>query len=292
MMGKGMMGKGMMGKGMMDGGMMDGGKKGGGKKGCCKGKGGGKGPHPGGEAVGTKIFAGALPKSCTQESVHAYFSQFGNVVNVDLKYGPDGLFRGFGFITFDATETVQAVLDNYEHNAIEGKWVDCKPAAQQEQGGGSGGPKPPSGGAGRRAPSGTMLRMRGMPFQASPQDILQFFGELSPMRITTTNDVQGRPSGEALVEFADQESCVQAFNTKQGESMGKRYIELFGASQEEASTVHALETWSREDEMGMQGWGADQMQAWGPGDMSGWGMQGYGSMMGGGGMSGMRSSPY
>merc|ERR1719210_1355876 len=82
--------------------------------------------------VGTKIFAGALPKKCTQEMVHAYFSQFGAVTNVELKYGPDGTFRGFGFITFGSPESVRAVLENYDNNLIEGKWIDCKTAAQQE----------------------------------------------------------------------------------------------------------------------------------------------------------------
>lgn len=291
MMGKGMMGKGMMGNGMMSNGMMGNGMMGMGmmgkampRMGCSnasamgwpdmRGR-GGKGCKGDTSALGNKIFAGALPKKCGQEMIMEYFSQFGTVVNVELKYGPDGTFRGFGFITFESTDSVQAVLDNYDNNMIEGKWIDCKTAAQQEASLGRQVAQPGAQ-ANVRPPDGFTLRMRGLPFQASLREILAFFGDYTPVRIMTIADAQGRPSGEALVEFADADACAAAFTGKQGESLGHRYIELFGATEDDMSRIVALQTWSINDDF--PGRGA---------------MRGYGPTMGMGmAPSAMRSAPY
>jgi len=78
--------------------------------------------------VSEKIFVGGLPKHTSKETVSRHFSQYGVVTDVSLKFDQDGNFRGFAFVTFDSVETARAVLDNYDCNSFEGKWIDCKPA--------------------------------------------------------------------------------------------------------------------------------------------------------------------
>lgn len=74
-----------------------------------------------------KIFVGALPKSATEESVSMFFSAFGNVTEVVVKMAEDGQCKGFAFVTFEDATSAKSVLDNYDSNMIDGKWIDCKP---------------------------------------------------------------------------------------------------------------------------------------------------------------------
>merc|ERR1719393_1029026 len=80
---------------------------------------------------GDKIFVGGLPKESTDEvSLRAFFSQFGNVTHVDLKYDDGGGFRGFGFVTFDSVAGAAACIANSANNIFAGKWIDCKSAVK------------------------------------------------------------------------------------------------------------------------------------------------------------------
>jgi len=74
-----------------------------------------------------KIFVGALPKSATQDSVMGYFGAFGNVTEVQVKMAEDGQCKGFAFVTFEDAASAKSVLDNYDNNMFDGKWIDCKP---------------------------------------------------------------------------------------------------------------------------------------------------------------------
>merc|ERR1711920_58770 len=95
---------------------------------------------------------------------------------------------------------------------------------------------------GARARIDSMLRLRGVPFQAKPEDVLSFFAEFAPQAATTCSDTHGRPSGEALVEFKDGTSCAAALALKQGGHIGNRYIELFQANMEDIAKMKPLKT--------------------------------------------------
>ncbi|CAK8987967.1 DAZ-associated protein 1 (Deleted in azoospermia-associated protein 1) (Proline-rich Vg1 mRNA-binding protein) [Durusdinium trenchii] len=74
-----------------------------------------------------KIFVGALPKTATQDSVTNFFSAFGPIQEVVVKMAEDGQCKGFAFVTFEDPSSAKNVLDNYDNNQFEGKWIDCKP---------------------------------------------------------------------------------------------------------------------------------------------------------------------
>merc|ERR1712039_61456 len=88
----------------------------------------------------------------------------------------------------------------------------------------------------------SMLLLRGVPFQSTPADIINFFGDFKPQAATTCADTHGRNSGEALVEFSDATSCSAAFALKQGGHIGSRYIELFQATQDDIVRMRPLKT--------------------------------------------------
>jgi len=82
---------------------------------------------PGHKATDGTIFVGSLPAVPDENSIRSYFSNFGEIQQLNMKYDENGSSRGFCFIVFAATESAQAVFDNYNENMIDGKWVDCKP---------------------------------------------------------------------------------------------------------------------------------------------------------------------
>jgi len=107
-----------------------------------------------------KVFVGGLPQSTTEEAVQAYFSQFGTLVDcVVMKDRETGRSRGFGFVQFDNTDSVEQVVAEYDNHHIDEKWVECKKAVPQTKGagkfgGGFGGGKGPGKGPGGAGPWG------------------------------------------------------------------------------------------------------------------------------------------
>ena len=76
-----------------------------------------------------KMFVGGLPPDVTDESFRSFFEIFGEVEDSVIILDKDtGRPRGFGFITFTSEDTPDKVLENYEKNCINGKWVECKKA--------------------------------------------------------------------------------------------------------------------------------------------------------------------
>ncbi|CAJ1399339.1 unnamed protein product [Effrenium voratum] len=232
---------GMMMAAMM--GMMKGGKGGGG--GCggkgkdVKGQQYGKGMGPP-TADSEVVFVGGLPKDATEEAIAQHFSQFGIVQKVDMKYDMNtGVFRGFAFVTLGAVEQAQAVMSNYDNNMFNGRWIDCKPAAlgKMQEGAVSVPPQNIPIEKVGPAPTNAVLRLRGMPFSASKEQVEQFFaGYGLSGRVHLKQDFSGRPSGEAFAEFVSTEEAVRAFNEKNFQMMGTRYIELMGASDNDVQT--------------------------------------------------------
>mmetsp|Transcript_9723 Transcript_9723/g.36491 ORF Transcript_9723/g.36491 Transcript_9723/m.36491 type:complete len:363 (-) Transcript_9723:357-1445(-) len=88
----------------------------------------------------------------------------------------------------------------------------------------------------RRSSGTPVLRMRGLPFSATRQDVLNFFGGLEviedSIKFATRSD--GRVTGEAYVEFDSGATATEALKRDRG-MMGSRYVELFQSSRQEAA---------------------------------------------------------
>ena len=85
----------------------------------------GKVPKPDDER---KLFVGQLSSDITKEDLQKYFSKFGTIEDVTIKYDvPGGRARGFAFILFDQKESIQKVLNDQLHT-INQCQIDPKPA--------------------------------------------------------------------------------------------------------------------------------------------------------------------
>jgi hypothetical protein len=78
------------------------------------------------------------------------------------------------------------------------------------------------------------LRMRGLPFSASKENIFKFFVGYNPIQdsIVMTYRNDGRATGEAYIGFATPEDAERAMALHR-RGMGSRYIELFISNKEE-----------------------------------------------------------
>ncbi|KAI6660003.1 Heterogeneous nuclear ribonucleoprotein H [Oopsacas minuta] len=80
---------------------------------------------------------------------------------------------------------------------------------------------------------GHLVRMRGLPFSTTEDEIYQFFYPYVPSAIYIKYDNSGRASGEAEVHFSTH-GDAKAVMTKDKQSIGRRYIELFLDSYQES----------------------------------------------------------
>ncbi|KAJ8394574.1 hypothetical protein AAFF_G00043770 [Aldrovandia affinis] len=86
-----------------------------------------------------------------------------------------------------------------------------------------------------------IVRMRGLPFTATAEDVLLFFSPSCPVTggrdgILFVKYPDGRPTGDAFVLFSCEEYAQNALK-KHKEILGKRYIELFKSTAAEVQQV-------------------------------------------------------
>lgn len=160
-----------------------------------------------------------------------------------------------------------AVEDFIVANEVDGSAADalrdCAPAVQRaviDRGGLSGARNPSSVLLARIRDASTppqfgddpdaigYVRMRGIPFSATADDVLNFFDGLGPMSesvvIGTTRE--GRLSGEAFVSFKTVTEAKEAIEQRNRATMGDRYIELFPSTSGEAQRASHNERGDRQ----------------------------------------------
>ena len=72
------------------------------------------------------MFIGGLHYNASQDEVQEYFTQFGEVESIKLKYDSyTGHVRGFAFLIFKEVDSIEKVADKKEHK-IKGKVTTVK----------------------------------------------------------------------------------------------------------------------------------------------------------------------
>lgn len=106
-------------------------------------------------------------------------------------------------------------------------------AASAAQAGGS--YVPPGTAAVPEEDGGAAIRLRGLPYASSEQDVLAFFAQHDvvdrisdvPKAVNILQRANGRPSGQAIVQMRDRSDAELAQRVLNGQWMGQRYIEVF-----------------------------------------------------------------
>ncbi|XP_018328130.1 heterogeneous nuclear ribonucleoprotein H-like isoform X2 [Agrilus planipennis] len=176
-----------------------------------------------------------LPWSATTDDIITFFKDCnikGGKNGIHMTTSREGRPSGEAFVEFVDVEDLQrALLRDRDHmgnryievfkvNRAEMEWVikRCGPMYGSNEDG--------------------CVRLRGLPFGCSKEEIAQFFTglEIVPNGITLLTDYSGRSSGEAYVQFVNKEVAEKAL-LKHRERIGHRYIEIFRSSLSEVSSV-------------------------------------------------------
>ncbi|XP_020383569.1 heterogeneous nuclear ribonucleoprotein H3-like isoform X3 [Rhincodon typus] len=178
-----------------------------------------------------------LPWSCTADEVLRFFSDckiLNGTAGIHFTYLREGRPSGEAFVQLESEEDVKRALakdresmghryiEVFETKASEMDWALKHANPNQTE-----------------STSDGTVRLRGLPFGCSKEEILQFFTglEIVPNGITLPVDYQGRSTGEAFVQFASKEIAEKALG-KHKERIGHRYIEIFRSSRGEVRAFH------------------------------------------------------
>ncbi|CAB1353063.1 unnamed protein product [Coregonus sp. 'balchen'] len=224
-----------------------------------------------------------LPWSCAVDEVSRFFSDCkvaNNGTSIHFTYTREGRPSGEAFVELESEDDLKIAVKKdretlghryvevFKSNNVEMDWVmkHTGPNCPETEGDG-------------------LVRLRGLPFGCSKEEIVQFFSglEIVPNGITLPVDFQGRSTGEAFVQFASQDIAEKALK-KHKERIGHRYIEIFKSSDAEVRTNYEP---PRKTMGGMQRPGPYDRPGGGGG-----GGRGYNGMSRGGSFDRMRRGGY
>lgn len=159
-----------------------------------------------------------LPFRATEDEIKDFFKPVADCVGVRIIYNRDGRPSGDAVAEFESNEMAEkAMKKNREH--LGSRFV----VLTREDAGESHG-----NGADARSGSGSgfTIRMGGLPFRATVQEIMDWFNpEASCSHVRVLMNRDGRPSGEALAEFDTEEMAEKAM-AKNKQYMGERFVIL------------------------------------------------------------------
>ncbi|XP_074345198.1 uncharacterized protein LOC141684228 isoform X1 [Apium graveolens] len=177
-----------------------------------------------------------LPFSAGKDEILDFFRNFDiREDSIHITVNSEGRPTGEAFVEFSSAENSKAAMVN-DRKTLGSRYIELFPSSMEEcQEAVSRGRSSASHDGGDDSPEQTtVVRMRGLPFSAGKDDIMEFFKEyvLSEDSIHITSNMDGRPTGEAFVEFADLDDAKGALS-KDRMTLGRRYIELFPSSLED-----------------------------------------------------------
>ncbi|XP_012605765.3 heterogeneous nuclear ribonucleoprotein F-like [Microcebus murinus] len=183
---------------------------------------------PGGHGFIVKLRG--LPWSCSVEDVQNFLSDCRirhGAAGVHFVYTREGRQSGEAFVEFESEEDVKMALKK-DRESMGHRYIEVFKSHRTEM----------HWVLQHSGPDGAndgVVRLRGLPFGCTKEDIIQFFSGLEIVSdgVILPVDPKGKITGEAFVQFASQELALKALR-KHRERIGHRYIEVFKSSQEEA----------------------------------------------------------
>jgi len=165
-----------------------------------------------------------LPWSARESEIRSFFEEE-EVVEIQIVYLTDGRASGEALVEFaDLASFQSAFLKNRNH--IGHRYIEIfKSTAMEIDTSAGRASRPPA----RPPQSQYVVRMRGLPYSATDDDVAHFFAATHPTGTHLIKDDLGRPSGEGFVEFGCEVDAIAAM-ARHRHHMGHRYIELFRSS--------------------------------------------------------------
>jgi len=195
------------------------------------------------------VKARGLPWSATPDEVVHFFSSCniaGGASGVHFTTNREGRPSGECFVELETEDDVAEALKK-DHCNMGKRYVEVYESSVKDMEYAIGG-KDVGSSHGRGEEWGAsdmwgedgVVKLRGLPFEASKEDIADFFGglEIEENGILMVSDYNGRSKGEAFVQFTNGGDAGKALE-KNKATMGRRYIEVFRSSMDEAKRAQS-----------------------------------------------------
>ncbi|CAF1312639.1 unnamed protein product [Rotaria sp. Silwood1] len=142
-----------------------------------------------------KVFIGSLSYRIDENTFRDYWTQFGTVLNSTILRDREGHSRGFGFVTFDNSASVDAVMKARPHT-LDNRVVEPKRAVPREAS-----HKPDMQLAIKK------LYLGGIKEPLTEDDLKDYFSKYGNIiNVTVTKDRDGKYRGYGFIEFDDYDS--------------------------------------------------------------------------------------
>jgi len=192
------------------------------------------------------VKARGLPWSATADEVITFFSACtvtGGASGVHFTTNREGRPSGECFVELNTEEDVNEALkmDREEMGTRYVEVFECSVKDMEHAMGTNSGPGASRDDFGETWGDDGVVRLRGLPFESSKDDISDFFAglEIEENGVLMVTDYNGRSSGEAFVQFTNGADASKALE-KNKASMGRRYIEVFRSSMDEAKRAQSI----------------------------------------------------
>ncbi|CAM9698167.1 unnamed protein product, partial [Laminaria digitata] len=177
-----------------------------------------------------------LPFTAGVEEIRTFFRGYKlQEHGVFVVNGGDWRPTGESYVLFDSEEEAERAFKALDKQKIGDRWIELFRSTKgdlytatvrstvlgMERGGAMYGREPM-----------TCVKLRGLPFNVTENNIFSFFQGLTVIGSFICKDVMARPTGEGFVEFASVDDCQLAMSRNR-ESMMDRYVEVFATSKED-----------------------------------------------------------
>jgi hypothetical protein len=83
--------------------------------------------------VGGNLFVYHIPTSWDDSILRQHFEHFGTIISCRIQKDLEGRARGFGFVSFDSSESAQSAIAGMHGFPVEGKWLKVQLKKGDEQ---------------------------------------------------------------------------------------------------------------------------------------------------------------
>ncbi|CAF1302068.1 unnamed protein product [Rotaria magnacalcarata] len=146
-----------------------------------------------------KIFLGGLSYHTTDETLRAFCSRFGKITDCLVMRNPEGKSRGFGFVTYEDTSSVEDFMRSRPHT-IDNRQIDPKRAMPREEQNSS-----------EAHLTVKKLFVAGLREGINEENLRQHFSRFGNIvEVLVMKDRDGKPRGFAFVTYDDYDAVDKA----------------------------------------------------------------------------------
>lgn len=172
-----------------------------------------------GKTQDNRLYVAGVSWNTTDEGFKAFFSAFGTVSDAMIMREPSGRSRGFGFVTYEDSSSVDAVMG--QQRQLDGRKLDIKAAQSKDEMASD-----------KATPRGSSkkLYVAGLAFSLTDDDLFNFFakfGEIERAEIMK-DKATGKSRGFGFITFSQEGGVTAAIEAQEQAvlQLGGRNLEI------------------------------------------------------------------